>query len=56
MPALAYAAGMAELRIKNVPENLHKQFKLLCVEESISINQKVIDLLRQAVAGKGKPK
>ena len=40
---------MAEMRIRNIPENLHKRFKMLCVDEQISINAKIIQLVKVAV-------
>lgn len=39
----------AEMRIRNIPENLHKKFKMLCVDEGISINEKIIRLVKEAV-------
>jgi len=44
-----------ELRVYNIPEVLHQQFKILCVRERITMNQKIIDLMREAVE-KGEPK
>jgi len=53
MAVLVDNPGM-ELRVYNIPEGLHKQFKILCVQEGITMNQKIIELMRQAVE-KGKP-
>jgi plasmid stability protein len=49
MNVATYTASMAEMRIRNIPENLHKRFKMLCVDEGISINEKVIRLVKEAV-------
>ena len=49
MNVATYTASMAEMRIRNIPENLHKRFKMLCVDEGISINEKVIQLVKEAV-------
>jgi hypothetical protein len=44
-----YNASMAEMRIRNIPENLHKRFKMLCVDEGVSINHKILQLMKAAV-------
>ncbi len=49
MSVATYTAAMAEMRIRNIPENLHKKFKMLCVDEQISINAKIIQLVKEAV-------
>lgn len=38
-----------DLRIRQIPEDLHLKFKLLCVQEKISMNQKVIAMIRQEI-------
>jgi predicted HicB family RNase H-like nuclease len=38
-----------ELRIRHVPEALHKALKLRAVQEEVDLNDLVIELLRQAV-------
>ena len=38
-----------EFRIKNIPENLWKEFKILCIREGITLNVKIIELIREAV-------
>ena len=38
-----------DTRIRNIPPDLWHQFKILCVTEKISMNQKVLDLVREAV-------
>ena len=45
---------MAEMRIRDVPNNIKKAFKQLCVEEDISMNQKVIELIREHLNKHGK--
>jgi len=42
------------MRIKNIPEDLHKRFRILCIQESVSLNEKIIQLMKEAVE-KGKP-
>jgi plasmid stability protein len=49
MSVAPYTASMAEMRIRNIPENLHKRFKMLCVDERVSINEKIIQLVKEAV-------
>ena len=49
MNIATYTANMAEMRIRNIPENLHKRFKMLCVDEQISINAKIIQLVKEVV-------
>ncbi len=50
MTAVAYASPMAEMRIRNVPEDMYKRLKILCIEEGKTLNEKVIELIRDAVA------
>jgi len=38
-----------ELRIRRMPEGLHKALKLRAVAEDIDLNDLVIELLRQAM-------
>ena len=54
MTAVAYASSVAEMRIRNIPEDLYKRLRILCIEEDKTLNAKMIDLIREAVA-KRKP-
>ena len=40
--------------IRGIPEELRKQFKKLCIDEDISMNQKVINLIKDYLNKKGK--
>jgi len=40
---------MVKMFLRNVPDDLHKRFKVLCVEHEVSMNAKVIDLIRKFV-------
>ena len=40
---------MKTIMIRNVPEELHKEFKILCVKRGVSINKLMIDLMRKEV-------
>ncbi len=53
MVATADTASMAEMRVKNIPEALWKEFKILCIREDVTLNTKIIELVKEAVA-KGK--
>lgn len=39
-----------EMRIREVPKDLHKQFTHLCLDEDKTISTKVIELVRDYVA------
>jgi plasmid stability protein len=54
MTAVAYASNVAEMRIRSIPEDLYKRLRILCIEEDKTLNAKMIDLIREAVA-KRKP-
>ena len=41
--------------IRDVPKDLQMAFKVRCVQEGISMNQKVIDLVREYVESKRTP-
>ena len=38
-----------ELRIRDIPEDLHERFKILCIREKISMNKAIIELMQHAV-------
>ena len=54
MQQLLQVQQMSELRIRDVPNNIKKAFKALCVQEDISMNQKVIELIREYLNKHGK--
>ena len=37
------------IQTRDVPDDLHKRFKVLCVEHGVSMNAKVIGLIREFV-------
>lgn len=40
---------MADYRVKDIPEDLWRKFKALSALEEKTINQKLVDLIREAV-------
>ena len=38
-----------EMRIRDIPEELQHQFKVMCAEKRISMNKLVIQLIKEAV-------
>ncbi len=44
------------IQTRNVPDDLHKRFKVLCVEHEVSMNAKVIELIREFVERQEKKK
>ena len=40
---------MKDIRIKEVPDEVHLKFKLLCVKKKITMNQYFITLMEKAV-------
>ena len=38
-----------EMRIRDIPDELHVQFKVMCAEKRISMNKLIIQLIREAV-------
>ena len=38
-----------ELRVRNVPDELHLRIKLLAVTQRKTVNEKIIELLQKAV-------
>jgi len=53
MNTKGYALDM-EFRLRNIPEQLWKEFKILCIRRDASLNEMLIRLIREAVE-KGKP-
>lgn len=45
-----------EHRLRNIPENVWKQFKILCIEEDISLTAKLLELIKKELVAKGKLK
>jgi hypothetical protein len=43
-----------EFRLRNIPENLWKQFKILCLEEDTTLTEKLLRLIREELVKKGK--
>jgi hypothetical protein len=41
--------------IKNIPDDLHKQFKLSCVDKGISMNQRFLSIIKTVVDRYQKP-
>jgi plasmid stability protein len=54
MATIMQDARMAEMRIRDVPDHLRKAFKIACAEEDISMNQKLIELMRKYLEKRGK--
>ena len=54
MQQLLQVQQMAELRIRDVPNNIKKAFKQLCVEDDVSMNQQVIELIKAYLIKRGK--
>ena len=43
-----YVLGM-EMRIRNVPDDWRREFKILCAKEDKSMNRKLLELLKEAI-------
>ena len=46
---------MGTMILRNIPNDLRKQFKLLCLEKNTNMTEAIIDFMKREVA-KGKPK
>jgi len=40
---------MKKILIRNVPEELHKKLRIMCLEKGTSMNQELIRLIQDAV-------
>jgi plasmid stability protein len=38
---------MKQIMVRDVPDDLHVEFKLLCVRKGISMNRRIIELIRE---------
>lgn len=47
---------MVKMLIREVPNSLHRRFKVLCVERGVSMNEKVIGLIKEYVEKQDKKK
>jgi predicted HicB family RNase H-like nuclease len=43
-----------DMKIRDVPKELHHKFKVMCAEKDISMNKLLIQLIKEAVAKEGK--
>jgi len=44
---------MATIIIREIPDRLHKDFKKLCFDAGISMNQKLKELMKESIEEKG---
>ena len=44
------------MQVRAIPDELHRKFKMLCAEQAIHMNKKVVELMRQAVEKREKKK
>ena len=49
MGDLVYTCAMGNIVIKSVPDDLKKEFKMMCVDKNVSMSAKIIELLKQEV-------
>jgi len=53
---MLYNTIMKSIMIRNVPEDLHREFKILCVKKEVSINEQLLNLMRKEVEKEQKKK
>jgi len=41
-----------DTKIRGIPDDLHRAFRLLCVGQGVSMNAALVELIRRAVAEK----
>lgn len=42
-----------EMRIKNVPKELNQKFKILCIKQGITMNEKLLEAIQRIVTEEG---
>ena len=47
MFTVLYIISMKQIMVRDVPDDLHIEFKLLCVKREISMNRRIIELMRE---------
>ena len=40
---------MKRTMIRDIPDNIHKDFKLMCVEKEVSMNRELLRLIKEEV-------
>jgi hypothetical protein len=55
MEQQVFNAGM-EFRLRNIPDAVWKEFKILCLREDTNPNTKLNQMLNDLIVKKGKPK
>ena len=46
---MVYTVIMATIMIRKIPDKLHKDFRRLCFDSDISMNQKLKELMEKAI-------
>ena len=54
MFTMLYTISMKQIMVRDVPDDLHIEFKLLCVKRGISMNRRIIELIRGDIKKKEK--
>ena len=40
---------MKSAMIRNIPDEIHKEFRIMCLEKGVSMNSELVRLMKQAV-------
>ena len=51
---MIYINIMKNTIIRNIPDDIHRDFKVMCAKKGVSINQELIRLMKEAVDKEGK--
>lgn len=44
-----YKEDVMDVQIRNVPDGVHREFRILCLKQGISMTQKIIRLMIKAI-------
>lgn len=42
---------MKRTMVRDIPEDIHRDFKVMCVQKGVSMNAELLRLIREAVEG-----
>ena len=47
--SIVYIDTMKRTIIRDIPDDIHKDFKIMCVEKEISMNKELLRMIQEAV-------
>jgi plasmid stability protein len=46
---MCYNLSMKRIMIRDVPDDIHKDFRIMCLKKDVSMNQELLRMIKEAV-------